>query len=84
VSGDWGGWRATRYTRAILERDGHICAWCGGWATTAEHVVARSLGGDPWDLENGVAACLSCNSSRGNRPRPVGRVIHPSRQWGQA
>lgn len=78
----WSGRRATAYTQAILARDNYTCVWCGGRADTAEHIVARSLGGDPFDLGNGAAACRSCNSSRGNRPRPKDVPVTPSRTWG--
>jgi 5-methylcytosine-specific restriction endonuclease McrA len=78
----WGGRRAAAYTALVLERDNWTCVWCGGWADTAEHIVPRSLGGDPFDLANGAAACRSCNSSRGNRPRPQRVPVAPSRQWG--
>lgn len=55
----------------ILERDGATCAWCrrefGDLVEpTTEHVVPRIKGGPSW-LENEVAACARCNSSRGNR-----------------
>jgi 5-methylcytosine-specific restriction endonuclease McrA len=79
----WGGRRAAAYTAEILARDGHVCVWCHGWADTAEHITPRSLGGDPFDLSNGVAACRSCNSSRNNRPRPSRAPVRPSRAWGR-
>ncbi|MFD8101933.1 AAA family ATPase [Nocardia fluminea] len=66
----WGGRKAAAYTAAVLERDGTLCVLqrpgCTHIATTADHIVPRSLGGDPWDLENGRPSCRPCNSSRGN------------------
>ncbi|WP_353987421.1 HNH endonuclease [Ruicaihuangia caeni] len=52
--------------RGVLRRDGHRCAYCGGGATTIDHVVPRSRGGgDSW--ENLVACCLKCNNVKGDR-----------------
>jgi len=46
--------------RAVLQRDGHRCAYCGGRADTVDHVHPRSRGGQhSWD--NVVAACRRCN-----------------------
>lgn len=81
MAGSWGGRRTQAYRAAVFARDGAVCAWCGGVATTVEHVIPRSRGGDPWDLGNGVPACLPCNLGRGNRPRPKGIPARPSRQW---
>ena len=58
--------------RLILERDGHHCVWCRRPLTadsrlaSLEHVVPRLKGGPAW-LDNEVAACRSCNRSRGHR-----------------
>jgi 5-methylcytosine-specific restriction endonuclease McrA len=50
-------------TRAVLARDGHICAYCGGVANTMDHVEPRSRGGrHVW--ENVVASCSKCNSEK--------------------
>jgi hypothetical protein len=62
--------RAARL-RAVLDRDGLSCIWCGRAFTdllrpTTEHVVPRLKGGPSW-LENEVAACGRCNSERGHR-----------------
>lgn len=51
---------------AVLERDQWICAYCGNEATEADHVVPKSLGGKD-ELSNLVAACKSCNASKGAR-----------------
>lgn len=51
---------------AVLRRDNRTCAYCGGAATTVDHVVPRSRGGqDAW--ENVVAACRPCNSKKADR-----------------
>lgn len=45
---------------AILERDGHVCYYCGGEATVVDHII-------PWDWShnnaptNLIAACNLCN-----------------------
>lgn len=50
----------------VLKRDGHRCCYCGSNATTVDHVVPKSRGGlSTWG--NTVAACLKCNSRKGNR-----------------
>jgi 5-methylcytosine-specific restriction endonuclease McrA len=52
--------------RGVLRRDGHRCAYCGGHASTVDHVLPRSRGGsDSW--ENLVACCVRCNNAKGNR-----------------
>ncbi|SEB98743.1 5-methylcytosine-specific restriction endonuclease McrA [Paramicrobacterium humi] len=52
--------------RGVLRRDAHRCGYCGQAASTIDHVVPRSRGGeDSW--ENLVACCLRCNSVKGNR-----------------
>jgi 5-methylcytosine-specific restriction endonuclease McrA len=52
----------------VLERDGRVCAWCGREANTVDHVHEVVNGGDN-DPANLVAACLSCNSRRGQETR---------------
>ncbi|GAA4184609.1 HNH endonuclease [Gryllotalpicola kribbensis] len=52
--------------RGVLRRDGHRCAYCAKPASTIDHVVPRSKGGqDSW--ENLVACCLRCNNVKGDR-----------------
>jgi 5-methylcytosine-specific restriction endonuclease McrA len=52
--------------RAVLDRDGHACAYCGGKADTIDHVRPRSRGGlHSWT--NVVAACARCNHRKGDR-----------------
>lgn len=70
--------RATR--RAILTRDRQKCAYCGGVATTIDHVFPRSRGGlDTW--ENLVAACYTCNQAKGDKtPEESGmKLLWPPR-----
>lgn len=52
--------------RGVLRRDRHRCAYCGGHATTVDHVLPRSRGGqDSWS--NLVACCVRCNNVKGDR-----------------
>jgi 5-methylcytosine-specific restriction endonuclease McrA len=62
--------RAARL-RAVLERDGATCIWCGRpfqplVRPTTDHVVPKVKGG-PSCAENEVAACRRCNADRGHR-----------------
>ncbi|MPY11947.1 HNH endonuclease [Arthrobacter bussei] len=55
---------ATR--RGVLRRDNHLCAYCARPASTIDHVMPRSRGGqDTW--ENLVACCLTCNNAKGDK-----------------
>jgi len=66
-------YRPAGFTRAgVLKRDRHRCAYCGGRATTIDHVLPASRGGT-WSWLNTVAACGACNSRKSNRtPREAG------------
>jgi 5-methylcytosine-specific restriction endonuclease McrA len=61
--------------RGVLRRDEHRCAYCEGHATTIDHVLPRSRGGqDSW--ENLVACCVRCNNHKGNRtPEEMGWAL---------
>lgn len=55
----------------VLKRDKGTCWYCGGKANSVDHIVPKSLASpddrsidDPSNL---VAACVSCNSRKGNR-----------------
>ena len=62
--------------RGVLRRDAHRCCYCGGNASTIDHVMPRSRGGkDAW--ENLVACCLKCNNLKGDRtPEEMGWRMH--------
>lgn len=67
---------ATYYSKAgILRRDNYTCAYCGKTGRTIDHVLPRAQGGkSTWD--NTVAACLKCNSEKGNRtPEQAGMKL---------
>jgi 5-methylcytosine-specific restriction endonuclease McrA len=49
--------------KAVLARDGGLCAYCSKEATTMDHVTPRARGGlHRW--ENVVAACKPCNAKK--------------------
>jgi 5-methylcytosine-specific restriction endonuclease McrA len=73
---DYGSrWRALR--EEILRRDGFNCHWCGGPATTVDHVTLRAAGGSD-DPSNLVAACGKCNSGRNQWAPSTGRAPSPA------
>lgn len=51
----------------VLSRDGYTCYYCGNDANTVDHIVSLKNGGDPISLENMIACCSRCNSSKGSR-----------------
>lgn len=68
--------RSDNATRAgIMRRDKFTCGYCGGKASTLDHVFPRSRGGaDTW--LNLIAACEDCNQAKGDRtPVEWGRQL---------
>jgi len=52
--------------RGVLARDNNRCVYCGAPATSLDHVVPKSRGGQhAWD--NVVAACSRCNHAKADR-----------------
>ncbi len=52
--------------RAVFARDGGRCVYCGAAATSLDHVIPKSRGGQHvW--ENVVSACGRCNHVKGDR-----------------
>ena len=52
----------------ILKRDSHTCQYCNIKANfmTVDHIIPKDKGGgDSW--ENLVAACIPCNTKKGNK-----------------
>lgn len=87
--GSWSGRRSRRLVEATLARYGTVCHLCGRpGATTADHVIPRSAGGDD-SIENLRPAHARCNSSRADRSlaswfeaHPMKRArAEPSRRW---
>jgi 5-methylcytosine-specific restriction endonuclease McrA len=50
----------------VIARDGGVCGYCGGHATTVDHILPRSRGGKNTWL-NTIAACGGCNQRKGDR-----------------
>lgn len=70
--------------KAVLLRDNYTCVYCSKHATTVEHIIPRSRGGDSTFL-NTAAACYRCNHSKRDRTpqeagmRPLVAPWHPTR-----
>jgi hypothetical protein len=60
--------------RGVLRRDNHKCCFCGKAATTIEHIMPTSRGGDPRGWMNTAAACQPCNNKKGNRTLKEARM----------
>lgn len=56
-------------TKALLLLSGMRCRYCGGEATTADHIIPQRLNGTD-DAYNLIAACQPCNSSKGGARLP--------------
>ena len=69
-------WNALRLK--VLERDGHICAYCGNDATTVDHITPKAANGQDI-LSNLVACCVECNALKGDRP--LIRTNYINRKW---
>lgn len=58
----------TKIRQFVLDRDDKKCVYCGmGEDIVIDHVVPVILGGGN-NVENLVAACSTCNSSKGAKP----------------
>lgn len=68
-------WKEIR--KQVLLRDNFTCAYCGDGATTVDHIIPRSRGGNN-DPQNLVSACITCNSSKKDRtPKEAGmKFLH--------
>ena len=58
----------------VLRRDKNKCVFCGGHATTIEHIMPTSRGGAPRCWLNTAAACQPCNNKKGNRTLKEARM----------
>lgn len=58
--------------RAVAARTNGLCVYCGRRAGCLDHIVPVELGG-PDDIDNLVAACRPCNSSKGHDQLPDAR-----------
>lgn len=62
-------WRksAPRFSKKkLFHRDNYKCAYCGKEATTVDHIVPRSRGGETTWL-NTISSCLKCNHKKGSK-----------------
>lgn len=57
--------KASSLNMRVMARDHFICAYCGGFANTVDHVYPRSRGGNATSMRNLVAACSTCNAAKG-------------------
>ena len=60
--------------QGVLRRDKHKCCFCGKHATTIEHIMPKSRGGDPRGWMNTAAACQPCNNKKGDRTLKEARM----------
>lgn len=60
------GWAWQRKRKAILERDGYACHYCGAPATVIDHIIGLTFGGTD-DESNLVACCRPCNEKKRQR-----------------
>lgn len=66
--------------KGVLRRDRGRCAYCGGHATTVDHVQPASRGGvNSW--LNLVAACLACNGYKADRTPAEARMTLLFSPW---
>jgi 5-methylcytosine-specific restriction endonuclease McrA len=63
----WRYQRQPKWSKAgVLKRDRFECAFCGGKASTIDHIIPRSRGGkNTW--KNTIAACSPCNNKKRDR-----------------
>jgi 5-methylcytosine-specific restriction endonuclease McrA len=63
-------WRAFRLT--ILARDNYTCGYCGGDASSVDHVMPiKDHPEQAFNPENCISACKACNSAKGSRSQGV-------------
>lgn len=64
--------------RGVFLRDGGRCVYCGAAATSLDHVLPRSRGGEhTWD--NVVSSCRRCNHIKADRTAAeMGWRLHPA------
>lgn len=76
-------WVRTRLR--VLERDGYICQvrlpGCRVKASAVDHIRELADGGDPYDMANLQAACVSCNSRKGHMARHARENRSKVRSW---
>jgi len=48
------------WARMVKHRDGYVCKECGAGDVQAHHIIPVSRGGG-YEMDNGVALCVSCH-----------------------
>lgn len=72
----WGGRKAQQYVQLTLQTYGTVCWLCRlPGATSADHIIPRSLRGAVYEIRNLGPAHTHCNESRGNRPAEAFELI---------
>jgi hypothetical protein len=69
-------WRQRR--AIILKMHDYCCVYCGDEANSVDHVIPVEKGGMD-NIENLVAACLTCNSSLGTSTKHILWIIPKTR-----
>ncbi|MCF2940974.1 HNH endonuclease [Paenibacillus alkaliterrae] len=54
------------FRQYILDRDNHMCYFCGGMGDTIDHMLPRAKGGHTTP-DNCVCACNACNQSKADK-----------------
>lgn len=71
-----------RVRKAVLDRDGWLCVYCGkqleGSDATVDHILARDNGGLD-EMSNLVAACRADNGRKG--ARMLFRINYVNPRW---
>lgn len=66
-------WQHKQWRLQVLNRDGWVCQYCGGKATTADHVLPLSTHPElRLDIDNGKACCAGCQNRKGDQQRRSG------------
>lgn len=52
--------------RKIAGSDSDPCVYCGGRATTVDHIIPMGNGGSRKDLQNLAPCCYKCNHGKSN------------------
>lgn len=61
-----GGSKWKKLRLQILARDNHTCAYCGGEATTIDHIIPKAKGGSDTE-SNLIACCRTCNTLKSDK-----------------
>lgn len=68
-------WRQLR--QRVLQRDGHVCNYCGDVATHVDHIIPVAAGGTD-SMDNLTAACARCNQKKSDNVGIFLSTGHPT------